>query len=162
VALGPRAPSAAGCFGGDRAGFRRGRRDRLDLGHRWVDGLPKTYDVGSVLLARPFRPVRVGPVSQFVEDLAAERFYTDRLGLVKSEEATIEGHRAVFLRANTEHHSIGLFPLELRRALGAGDHSTLLAFGVQVGSYEQLRAAKTFLENRGVKLDTAGQEHSSA
>jgi hypothetical protein len=52
--------------------------------------------------------------------------------------------------------------LELRSALGAGDHSTLLAFGVQVGSYEQLRAAKTFLENRGVKLDTAGQEHSSA
>jgi hypothetical protein len=64
--------------------------------------------------------------------------------------------------ANTEHHSIGLFPLELRSALGAGDHGTLLAFGVQVGSYEQLRAAKTFLENRGVKLDTAGQEHSSA
>jgi hypothetical protein len=71
---------------------------------------------------------------------------------MKSEETTVEGHRALFLRANTEHHSIGLFPLELRAALGVSEHTTLLTFGVQLGSYEQLRAAKAFLEERGVKL----------
>jgi len=125
----------------------------LNSGHRWRDDLPKTYDVGGVLLARPFKPVRVGPASIFVEDVAeAERFYTEKLGLEKSEENMLEGHRAAFLRANTEHHSIALFPLEVRDVLGVSDHTTLLTFGVQLGSYEQLRAAKDFLEERGVKL----------
>ncbi|MCX5435636.1 MULTISPECIES: VOC family protein [unclassified Streptomyces] len=125
----------------------------LASGHRWVDELPKTYDVGGVLLARPFKPVRVGPVSIFVEDLAAaERFYIERLGLIKSEECEIAGHRVLFLRANTEHHSLTLLPLELRDVLGVRDDSTLLSFGVQLGSYEQLRAAKAFLEEKGVKL----------
>jgi catechol 2,3-dioxygenase-like lactoylglutathione lyase family enzyme len=131
----------------------------LDSGHRWVDELPKTFDVGGVLLARPFKPIRIGPASIFVEDVAAaELFYTEKLGLVRSEETLIEGHRAVFLRANTEHHSIGLFPLELRDMLGVSDHSTLLAFGVQLGSYEQLRAARSFLEEHGVKLIDLPQE----
>lgn len=131
----------------------------LTSGHRWVDELPKTYDVGGVLLARPFKPVRIGPVSIFVEDLdAAERFYTERLGLRKSEETEIAGHRVLFLRANTEHHSLTLLPLELRSVLGAREDSTVLAFGVQVGSYEQLRAAKEFLEEKGVKLVDLPQE----
>jgi catechol 2,3-dioxygenase-like lactoylglutathione lyase family enzyme len=131
----------------------------LNSGHRWIDELPKTFDVGGVLLARPFKPVRIGPASIFVEDVAAaEAFYTDKLGLVTSEDTTVEGHRAVFLRANTEHHSIGLFPLELRAVLGVSDHTTLLAFGVQLGSYEQLRAARSFLEERGVKLIDLPQE----
>ncbi|WP_409468946.1 VOC family protein [Streptomyces sp. HC307] len=125
----------------------------LTSGHRWVDELPKTYDVGGILLARPFKPVRIGPVSIFVQDIdAAERFYTERLGLEKSEESEIAGHRVLFLRANTEHHSLTLLPVELRRVLGTREDSTLLSFGVQVGSYEQLRAAKAFLEEKGVKL----------
>ncbi|MFF0095435.1 VOC family protein [Streptomyces canus] len=137
------------------------RTSGIDMtsGHHWVDELPKTYDVGGVLLARPFKPVRIGPVSIFVEDLdAAERFYTERLGLRTSEESSITGHRVLFLRANTEHHSLTLLPLELRSVLGAREDSTLLAFGVQVGSYEQLRAAKEFLEENGVKLIDLPQE----
>jgi catechol 2,3-dioxygenase-like lactoylglutathione lyase family enzyme len=135
--------------------------DGVDLtsGYRWVDELPKTFDVGGVLLSRPFKPVRIGPVNIFVEDVAiAEQFYTQRLGLVKSEETVIEGHRAVFLRANTEHHSLGLFPMELRKDLGVSEHTTLLSFGIQLGSYEQLRAARSFLEERGVKLLDLPQE----
>lgn len=135
--------------------------DGVDMasGYRWVDQLPKTFDVGGVLLSRPFKPVRIGPVSIFVENVAdAERFYTERLGLVKSEETTIDGYRAVFLRANTEHHSLGLFPLELRKSLGVSEHTTLLSFGIQLGSYEQLRAARSFLEERGVKLLDLPQE----
>jgi hypothetical protein len=38
------------------------------------------------------------------------------------------------------------------------DNTTLLSFGVQLGSYEQLRDAKTFLEERGVKLIDLPQE----
>lgn len=131
----------------------------LNSGHRWVDDREKIYDVGGVLLALPFKPVRIGPASIFVEDMdAAERFYSETLGLMKSEETTVEGHRAVFFRSNTEHHSLGLFPLELRETLGLSDHSTLLSFGIQVGSYEQLLAAKSFLEANGVKLIDLPQE----
>lgn len=125
----------------------------LNSGHRWVDELPKTHDVGGILLARPFKAVRIGPVDLFVEDVAeTERFYTETLGFVPSEETTVHGHHAVFLRMNTEHHSVGLFPMELRGALGLADHTTLLTFGVQVGSYEQLRAARSFLLDRGVEV----------
>lgn len=125
----------------------------LSSGHRWIDEREKKFDVGGVLMALPFKPTRIGPANIFVEDLdAAEKFYAKTLGLVKSEETTVAGHRAIFLRANTEHHSLGLFPLELRSELGLSEHSTLLSFGVQVGSYEQLRAAKGFLEENAVKL----------
>jgi catechol 2,3-dioxygenase-like lactoylglutathione lyase family enzyme len=131
----------------------------LNSGHRWIDESEKTFDVGGVLLGRPFTPVRLGPVSLFVEDVEESvRFYTETLGLVVSEESDVQGHRAVFLRANTEHHSIGLFPLELREAVGVTSETTLLSFGIQLGSYAQLRAARSFLDERGVKLIDLPQE----
>ncbi len=106
-----------------------------------------------MLLAQPFKAVRIGPVSMFVEDVASsERFYTDTLGLKVTEETVVEGHRCVFLRADTEHHSIGLFPIELRAALGLNDRTTLLTFGVQLGSYQQLRHSVAFLQEKGAKL----------
>ncbi|MCR3721990.1 MULTISPECIES: VOC family protein [Prauserella salsuginis group] len=135
--------------------------DGVDLtsGHRWADRSDKTHDVGGVLLGRPFKAVRIGPVGIFVEDVAeAQHFYTKMLGLTASEDTAVEGHRAAFLRANTEHHSIGLFPLALRSALGVSEHSTLLSFGIQLGSYEQLRTAKAFLEERDVKFLDLPQE----
>jgi catechol 2,3-dioxygenase-like lactoylglutathione lyase family enzyme len=131
----------------------------INSGHRWIDDAPKTHDVGGVLLARPFRPVRIGPVSIFVADLVASvDYYTDRLGLVVTEETVVAGHRVVHLRATTEHHSLTLLPLELRSHLGLGEKTTLLSFGVQVGSYEQLRAAKEFLEEKEVQLLDLPQE----
>ncbi|MFG1667745.1 VOC family protein [Streptomyces sp. Y7] len=131
----------------------------LDAGHRWVENLPLTHDVGGVLLAQPFKAVRIGPVSIFVEDVeASERFYTETIGLKVSEETVVDGRRCVFLRANTEHHTIGLFPIELRAALGLSDHSTLLAFGVQLGSYQQLRDSIAFLQDKGAKLLDLPQE----
>ena len=55
----------------------------------------------------------------------------------------------MFLRANTEHHTIGLYPIELRAALPVRQDSTTLACGFQVGSYRQLRDARTWLAGRG-------------
>jgi len=135
--------------------------DGVDItsGYRWADDLPKSYDVGGILLARPFKPVRIGPASLFVEDFpAAEEFYTRRLGLTISEEVEVLGHRVIFLRANTEHHSLTLLPLALRSKLGVREDSTLLSFGVQVGSYAQLRAAKVFLEEKGFSFLDLPQE----
>jgi catechol 2,3-dioxygenase-like lactoylglutathione lyase family enzyme len=120
-------------------------------GHRPQDGLPATYDVAGVMLPRPFKITKIGPVGLFVDDVErAEAFYTERVGFVRSEETTYRGARCVFLRCGAEHHSLGLFPKELRRTLGLRESSTCMSFGVELGSYSQLREAVAFLKSRGV------------
>ena len=56
----------------------------------------------------------------------------------------------MFLRCGAEHHSVGLFPKELRRTLGLSERTTCMSFGVEVGSYAQLREAVAFLKAHGV------------
>ncbi len=122
-------------------------------GYRYIDKNAAKYDVGGVLLPRPFKIARVGPVRLFADDMdEALGFYHDVLGLAVTEETFWRGHRCVFLRANTEHHSMALYPRALRSELGLSEHTTLMAFGLQLGDYAQLRAAAEFLKGRGVTL----------
>jgi catechol 2,3-dioxygenase-like lactoylglutathione lyase family enzyme len=122
-------------------------------GHRTREALPETYDVEGVLLPRPFKITKIGPVSLFVADVdRAEDFYTRHLGFVKSEETRVHGQRCVFLRCGTEHHSVALVPKDLRSRIGLSPHSTCMSFGVEMGSYAQLRAAVAFLRARGVSF----------
>src|SRR5438270_455124 len=115
--------------------------------------LAETYDVEGVKLARPFKITKIGPVSLFVEDVEqAERFYAQHLGFTHSEESEYRGARCVFLRCGAEHHSVALYPRELRGVLGLREDSTCASFGIEVGSYAQLRAAVSFLKERGVTL----------
>jgi catechol 2,3-dioxygenase-like lactoylglutathione lyase family enzyme len=125
----------------------------IEKGLRAADIGEEKYDVGGILLARPFKIVRHGPVRLFVEDMEAMlRFYRDDLGLTVTEETNFQGNRCVFLRANTEHHSMALYPVALREKLDLSPHTTLMSFGVQVGGYRQLRDAIAFLEKNGVKI----------
>jgi catechol 2,3-dioxygenase-like lactoylglutathione lyase family enzyme len=130
--------------------------DKVDLteGIRQVDeGGEERFDVGGVLLARPYKVVRVGPVRLFVDDMdAAVRFYRDDLGLTITEEITWNRHRVVFMRVNTEHHSLALYPIALRAELGLSAHTTLMSFGMQVGDYQQLRESLSFLRERGITI----------
>jgi catechol 2,3-dioxygenase-like lactoylglutathione lyase family enzyme len=130
-------------------------RDGLDVRSGWraEEKGEERYDVGGVLLARPFKVQRIGPVRLFVADMeAALRFYRDELGLALTEEIDYEGHRCAFLRANTEHHSMALYPIALRAKLGLSPASTLMSFGLQIGSYRQLRDAVSFLRENGVTI----------
>lgn len=125
----------------------------ITSGYRPTEDLPNTHNVGGVLLPRPFKVTRIGPVGLFVQDVGrAEAFYTEMLGFAKTEEVHFKGRRCVFLRAGTEHHSVGLFPKELRQELGVSAHTTCMTFGVEVGSYEQLRNAVLFFQEKGAKL----------
>ena len=111
------------------------------------------FDVGGVLLARPFKIARVGPVRLFVKDVdVALAFYRDVLGLAVTEEVVWNGHRSVFLRANTEHHSIALYPLALRAELGLHAGTTLMSFGFQLGDYAQLKDAMSFLKSEAITI----------
>ena len=66
-------------------------------GHRYEEKLPANYEVEGVLLPRPFKITKIGPVHLFVEDVdVAEAFYTDTLGFVKTEETSIMGRAVSF------------------------------------------------------------------
>jgi len=122
-------------------------------GHRHVAKLPATYDVDGILLPRPFKIVRLGPVELFVNDLkSAEAFYRETLGFTLTEEVRWRGHRCLYLRANTEHHSLALYPLAMREALGLSPHSTCMSLGLQLANYQQLRGAVNFLRVHGVQF----------
>jgi predicted lactoylglutathione lyase len=127
---------------------------------------PKTvqageYDVGGVLLPRPFKVKKVGPVNIFVADMgASERFYLERAGLVKTEEVDYRGNRCLFLRAGTEHHCLALFPMALRQQLDFNQQSTLAMLGLQLGSYAQLKAAIAYLKDNGLRpMNVASELH---
>ncbi len=137
------------------AEVERARANGTDIasGYRHEQTLEATYDVGGILLPRPFKAVRVGPVRLFSDDLDASLgFYRDRLGMTVTEEIEWNGHRCAFLRVNTEHHSLALYPIALRSELGLSEHTSCMSFGVQVGDYTQLRAALGFLEEHEVEI----------
>ena len=137
------------------AEVERARANGTDLGsgYRHETALEATYDVGGILLPRPFKAVRVGPVRLFTDDLDASLgFYRDRLGMRVTEEIEWNGHRCAFLRVNTEHHSLALYPIALRAELGLSERTTCMAFGVQLGDYDQLRGSLDFLRERGVEI----------
>ncbi len=130
-------------------------KEGVDLlsGYRHVDRLQATFDVDGVLLPRPFKIVRIGPVSLFVNDVeAAETFYRDRLGFTLTEEVNWQGYRCLFMRTNTEHHSLALYPIALRKTLGLRSDTTCMTFGLQLANYRQLRDAVRFLSARGARL----------
>jgi catechol 2,3-dioxygenase-like lactoylglutathione lyase family enzyme len=122
-------------------------------GYRHIDKLAATYDVDGVLLPRPFKIVRLGPVYLFVDNIEpAIEFYRNTLGFTLTEETLWQGHRCLFLRCNTEHHSLALLPLAARDGLGLSAHSKCAAFGLQLANYRQLKDAVKFLREHGVNV----------
>jgi len=120
----------------------------ITTGYRDTELLPEKYDVDGILLARPFKITKIGPVRLFCEDMAASlTFYCDKLGFIVTEEADYNGHHCVFLRNNTEHHSIALYPVALRRELGCREDTLLFAFAVRLANYRQLKQAVAFFRD---------------
>jgi catechol 2,3-dioxygenase-like lactoylglutathione lyase family enzyme len=116
-------------------------------------GGEEKYDVGGILLARPFKIEKIGPVRLFAQDMdAMVSFYRDDLGLSLTEEVVYKGHKCYFLRANTEHHTMALYPVALREELGLRADTTLMSFGLRLGSYQQLKGAVSFLKQNGVTV----------
>src|SRR6266581_2033864 len=134
---------------------RKSREQGVDFnsGFRHPEKMPAKYDVDGILLPRPFKIVRHGPVRLFCRDVPKmEAFYTGVMGFARTEALTWKGQRCVFLRCSTEHHSLALYPIALRKKLDLSPHTTVMSFGVQVATYRQLRAAIDFLKERGGKF----------
>ncbi len=122
----------------------------IDIHSGWTPSekhLEATYDVCGVLLPRPFKVTRLGPISLFTERMEEMlAFYTEILGFEVVEEAEHLGKRIAYLRSGTEHHTFVLADKALRSMLGLSDHTSSLSIGFEVGSYSQLRAAVQHLE----------------
>jgi catechol 2,3-dioxygenase-like lactoylglutathione lyase family enzyme len=131
----------------------RGQGVDFNSGFRHPEKMPAKYDVDGILLPRPFKIVRHGPIRLFCRDMKKmEAFYTGTMGFTRTEAIGWKGHRCVFFRCGTEHHSLALYPIALRKKLGLSPHTTVMSFGVQVATYRQLRAAIDFLKGRGGKF----------
>lgn len=122
-------------------------------GVRHEQKMPPDYVVGGVKLGRPFKIVNIGPVRLLAEnvDKVAE-FYRSMLGFELTEEVTWQGHRCLFLRCNTDHHCVSIYPLALGKELELPHKTTCFSFGVKLYDYQQLRDAVKFLEKNGVKI----------
>ncbi len=126
-----------------------------NTGYRYIEEMPAIYDVGGIMLPRPFKIVRHGPVNIFVEDVDRARdFYVNEVGFSPTEEVVWQGEKCSFLRCNTEHHSLGLFPKAWRETLGLSSHTSCMSFGIQVANYEQLKDAVKFLREHDVRVET--------
>jgi catechol 2,3-dioxygenase-like lactoylglutathione lyase family enzyme len=130
-------------------------RDGIDVfsGPRDPDVGESAYDVSGVLLQRPFRITRIGPIGLFARDVANMlAFYTRTMGFQVTEQVLMDGHECFFLRSGCEHHSLALYPSELKPVLGLEAQSTCAVLGFQVASYDQLKQAVIFLQERGVPV----------
>lgn len=127
----------------------------ITSGYRPEPDVPgEVFDVGGWKLPRPFKIVKVGPERLFVRDLdGAVRFYQDVLGFALTEETLYKGHRSVFLRVGTEHHSLALYPIALRDELGWTPSTTLFSVGLQLGEYSQLKNAIPYFTHRGIRVE---------
>ncbi len=125
----------------------------MSSGFRDEERLPFDFVVDGIRMPRPFKVTGIGPVRLFVGDMDASLgFYRDRLGLSVTEETRWNGFRCVFLRANTEHHSMALYENGVRDALELPHRSRTLSFGARLNDYAQLKDAIKFLKARGVRI----------
>src|SRR5947209_3835788 len=91
--------------------------DGVDVrsGYRHAPRAERTFDVDGILLVRPFKVTKIGPVRLFVPDVARSvDYYSHILGLTITSELDYQGHHCVFLRCGVEHHTLALYPLALR------------------------------------------------
>ena len=131
----------------------------ITSGHHYLESLPATYNVQGVLLPRPFKITKIGPVCLFVSDIDASlAYYTKYLGFVPTSEVTHEGYRSAYLRVNTEHHALVLHEKPLREVLGLSSHTSSGPLGMQVANYQQLRDALGFMREKGVKVTSLPAE----
>ncbi len=127
----------------------------IRTGYRYLDPLPATHNVDGILLPRPFKVLRIGPVKLFAEDVERTvHYYREVMGFDLTEEVSWRGETASFLRCNTEHHSLAIFPKAWRTALGLSPATTSVSFGMQLANYRQLRDAIAFLRSEGVRVET--------
>jgi catechol 2,3-dioxygenase-like lactoylglutathione lyase family enzyme len=136
------------------------------------------YDVGGVLMPRPFKVRRLGHFGYFFDDLDAGRdFYTRALGFRLTDEASmadllppelsfladeIEDPRMFFTSYGGDHHAVLLLHSGLANfgpAAGTNNpEMTTNQITWQVGTLEEVQAAHRYLMDQGVQIERVGRD----
>jgi len=137
----------------EAAEIREAQDRGIDIHSGWRPDethLDEKYDVGGVLLPRPFKVTVLGPFSLFTDNLDRMLdFYTTVMGFQLTEETHYNHRRILFLRHGTEHHSLVLIDKTLRATLGLKPDASCLSVGMQLGSYRQLLDAIEYFRSHG-------------
>ena len=153
IAASRKSPNCRRCRRPPRSPRRKAKGIDIFSGHRPAapNGGAK-YDVDGVLLPRPFKITKIGPVRLFVDDVdRAEAFYTRQLGLDEERgDASIAARAACSCAAAPSTTSLALYPKELRGVLGLSPHTTCMSFGVEVAQLRAAARAVDFLKAQGV------------
>jgi catechol 2,3-dioxygenase-like lactoylglutathione lyase family enzyme len=133
------------------------------------------YDVGGILLDRPFKIRRLGHFGFNVVNMdEAKRFYIDLLGFKISDVAGFFMQRLTdeqkaklksqdggyFTRHNTDHHTFVLFNKQAMDMMRNVDYNpvTINQITWQVGSLQEVGDAARWLSERGAPLQRVGRD----
>jgi catechol 2,3-dioxygenase-like lactoylglutathione lyase family enzyme len=120
-----------------------------------------SYDVGGVLLERPFKIRRLGHFGfNFTNVEQALHFYTDLLGFAVSDEINF-GPNATgyFTRYGTDHHAFVLFPRERMEGMGMGAGGiTINQITWQVGSLREVGNSLDYFAQQDVQVRRIGRD----
>jgi catechol 2,3-dioxygenase len=107
----------------------------------------------------PFRIGKIGHVALYVKDVErSARFYRDVLGFEISDvygDDMVPGG-AVFLRCNTDHHGIALFPATQEQNPGAGLHHMAFA----VSTLDEVLRVRDHLRRNDVRIHFEGRRRA--
>ena len=128
-----------------------------------MDSQSRMYDVGGVLLARPFKARRLGHFALWQTDLEmARRLYVDVLGFRHTDTVERDGNPvAVFTSHGTDHHSLAA----IHASTAEGIRKTHYENGVvvnqisfQVGTLEEVANAHEYFAQRQVTISRLGRD----
>ena len=136
---------------------------------------PKTYSVGGVNLAQPFKIRRLGHVAFDIgESKKALEFFVRDLGFTVSDPAniskvpgleevakTLEDPHVYFLSLASDHHTVVLFPREaalVRRGPAIPPEITNGQMSFQVNSVAEVVDGKAYLESQGMTVPRLGRD----
>ncbi len=112
----------------------------------------RDFDVDGVLLPRPFKITKIGPVGLFVDDVDRGRALLYRAPRPDQErgEPIIAARAASSCAAAPSTTRLALYPKELRGVLGLSPHTTCMSFGVELANYGAIaRRQVDFLKSHG-------------
>src|SRR5579864_8208247 len=138
---------------------------------------PRTkYDVGGILLDRPFKIRRLGHFGVNVDDVQRGlHFYSDLLGFMVSDEIDFGARmspeqraqlgpnassKGYFTRYGTDHHAFVLFPRRVFASMMGEepDEITLNQITWQVGSLAEVVEGSRFFDDSGVRVRRSGRD----
>lgn len=120
------------------------------------------YNVGGVMLDRPFKLRRLGHVGTFQTDMdAAYDFYVGGLGFFHSDDLAFGPNRAGFFTTNnSDHHAFVCIDAAMARGPDSDfdDGITINQISFQVGSLEEVMEGHRFFKENGVHIWRVGRD----